>query len=424
MTDRLDLDTGCVRTFTSLEGLAGGYVTDLRTDGHGQLWVATRTGLTRLDPQLEPKPDPPSPLFFTRVQEAGEAMRLPGRKPRETPPLWPGPSNHDLQIEPVGTSFRNHDPDRSQGRLEDRDADGSPPSDQRSFSFAWLAPWSHRSCGRATTAEGDAGAEPATLTFQIVPPFGQGRWLGWAVALVLAVLLESLHRLRHRRRLELEAIRTRIATDLHDDIGSNLSRLAILSEVASRGLDGGNPAVKNRLEQIASVSRDLVDSMSDIVWAVNPSRDRLLDLVRRMRHFADDVLSSRDIELRFGAPADGDEVPLGSDTRREVFLVFKEAVNNVARHSGARHVEIELGVDDGWLALEVADDGHGFDPARTAEAGNGDGLLSMKRRADNLGGAFEVISSPREGTTLTLRVPLGRRGWAGRLERAIFFSRP
>jgi len=185
--------------------------------------------------------------------------------------------------------------------------------------------------------------------------------------------------------------------------------------VARRDLDGGNPTVKDRLVHIGSISRDLVDSMSDIVWAVNPARDRLRDLTQRMRHFADDVLSARDIALSFRAPPESDDIPLGTHTRRELFLVFKEAVNNIARHSGARSVEIELSVGDGWLSLKVTDDGHGFDTGRVgADSAEGNGLRSMQRRARDLGGTFDLVSVPGQGALMTVRIPVGRRAWGGR----------
>jgi signal transduction histidine kinase len=150
--------------------------------------------------------------------------------------------------------------------------------------------------------------------------------------------------------------------------------------------------------------------MSDIVWAVNPARDRLRDLTQRMRRFADDLLSARDIELHFRAPADGDDIPLGAGTRRELFLVFKEAVNNVARHSGCRSVEIDLSAVDGWLSLKVTDDGRGFDTGRVgADSAEGNGLRSMQRRARDLGGSFDVVSAPGQGAFMTVRIPLGRR---------------
>jgi signal transduction histidine kinase len=417
--DRLDPEVGRVRTFTSRDGLAGEFVSDVITDRHGRVWVATTTGLTRIDPGPEEKPGPPPPALFTRVQVAGEELRLPERGTREIPPLALGPSQNNLVVEYVGVSLQSDAPLRYQHRLDGADADWSAPGEQRSIHYARLAPGSYRLRVRVAGPEGRTGPEPAVLAFEIARPWWRSRAFLAAALVVLALGVESLHRLRLRRRVELEAVRTRIATDLHDDIGSNLSRIAILTEVARHDLDGASPAVKERLEHVASISRDLVDSMGDIVWAINPARDRLRDLTRRMRHFAEDVLAARDIALRFRAPTDGDELALGPGVRRELFLVFKEAVHNVARHSDCRSVEIDLGTADGWLVLRVWDDGRGLGPRRVADPGGGNGLPSMKRRAEGLGGTLDVVSGPGGGTALALRVPVGRVGWARRALRRV-----
>jgi signal transduction histidine kinase len=205
--------------------------------------------------------------------------------------------------------------------------------------------------------------------------------------------------------LELEHIRMRIATDLHDDIGSSLSQIAILSEVARRPAEVNSESL-DPLGSIARISRELVDSMSDIVWAVNPKRDNLLDLVRRMRQFAGEMLVPGGIDFIFDAEGASGHIPLGADLRRQVFLIFKECVHNVARHSGAAHVEIVLAMTGGWLRLTIHDDGRGFDPRQPS---GGHGLASMKSRADALHGEFEIHPKVGEGTAIRLAVPVKTR---------------
>jgi signal transduction histidine kinase len=139
-----------------------------------------------------------------------------------------------------------------------------------------------------------------------------------------------------------------------------------------------------------------------VVWAINPQRDSLNDLVLRMRRFAADVLTAREIEVRFNAPdADGSR-KLESDVRRQLFLVFKEAVNNVARHAGAAIVQIDLRIEREGVVLEVIDDGRGFDPDR---AGSGHGLHNLRSRAQRLCGSFSIQSSPGNGAQMKFRAP-------------------
>ena len=213
----------------------------------------------------------------------------------------------------------------------------------------------------------------------------------------------------------MERLRTRIATDLHDDIGASLTQISILTELARRG---SAPQV---LSDIANIARGLVSDMSDIVWAVNPRHDRFEGLVHRMRRFSSDVLGGADIDLVFetgGLPA-GVAVPL--DARRPFYLVLKEAVNNVARHSGARKAAIRLEVIHGALKLTVTDDGRGFDPSRSH---SGEGLVSVARRMREVGGTAAWESHPGGGTRFTAVLPLPGRtplhellGLPGRVHR-------
>jgi signal transduction histidine kinase len=154
---------------------------------------------------------------------------------------------------------------------------------------------------------------------------------------------------------------------------------------------------------ISSASHELVSSMSDIVWAINPQKDHLSDLVLRMRRFASDVFTARNIDFRFRAPDKEHDVRLGANLRREVFLVFKESVNNIARHSGCTETEVDFQTDDEYLTLTVSDNGKGFD---VSIGSDGHGLTSMRERASAIGGEFQVTSSPGFGTTVSLKIPI------------------
>jgi signal transduction histidine kinase len=221
-----------------------------------------------------------------------------------------------------------------------------------------------------------------------------------SMALVLTALIYAAYRFRLARLLEVADMRTRIATDLHDDIGTNLTKIAILSEVARRqfGNGGGGDGL---LSSIAGAARESVASMGDIVWAINPQRDSLLDLVRRMRRHAQDLFASGDISLDFDAPGVGEQLKLSAEVRRDVFLIFKEATGNAVRHSRCSEVSISLRPDGSWLVLEIVDNGIGFDPTVASE---GQGLMSMRRRANGLDGTFEIESGASRGTTLRVRV--------------------
>ena len=213
---------------------------------------------------------------------------------------------------------------------------------------------------------------------------------------------DALRRSGEDRLAELERVRRRIATDLHDDLGSSLTRISLLSEVVRRQVEG-DASLVGRLASIADLSRELVDAMSDVVWAINPSKDHLSDLSERMRHFVSDVCTARQINLRFQTPSAESNLAVGANIRREVFLLFKEAVSNMVRHSECSDAELEFRIEPDQLVLRVSDDGRGFDVS-VARAGHG--LRSMAQRTAALGGHLDVLSQPGHGTTLTFVIPV------------------
>jgi signal transduction histidine kinase len=330
-------------------------------------------------------------------------------------------TQNQVQIDFLGLGFGAGELLRYQYKLEGAGGivDWSAPSDARSVTFANLSPGSYRFLVRAVNTDGDASDKPASVAFQILRPVWLRPWFLLLAALLVGGLIFAVARYRLTRLVELERVRTRIATDLHDDIGSSLSQIAILSEVVSQRVPQDNAPVIEPLSMIAGTSREMVDSMSDIVWAINPQRDHLSDLTQRMRRFASDILSARDINFRFRAPAAEKDIRLGADLRREVYLIFKECVNNLVKHSGCTEAELELRIVHGWIVLRIGDDGRGFDTGATAASSGGNssnggngvaslgghGLGSMRRRASALGGTFEVKSAPGRGTVSTLKVP-------------------
>ena len=198
-------------------------------------------------------------------------------------------------------------------------------------------------------------------------------------------------------------MRRRIAADLHDDIGSSLTQISVWSEVLQQRVDQTNYKITEPLEFIAGSSRELVDAMSDIVWAINPQKDFLSELSGKMRRFAADVFTARDIEFTFDAPHFAEEFALGANLRREVFLIFKESVNNIVKHADCSRVEIVLNIKNSEIYLSLCDDGRGFE---TAETFDGHGLVSIKQRAAGLGGTLSIVSGKTMGTTTTLAAPL------------------
>jgi signal transduction histidine kinase len=297
----------------------------------------------------------------------------------------------------VALGFGSGDVLRYQYRLDSTNADWTAPDDRRTVTYAGLAPGRYRFEVRALNSDGDASADPATVSFRVLAPLWQRWWVVSLVALALALVTREAYRYRVARLLDIANMRTHIATDLHDDIGANLTRIALLSEVARQTHDDAP------LASVARIARESVGAMSDIVWAINPKRESLLDLVRRMRQHAEEIFTLRDIELTFDAPDTADAVKLGMDIRRDLMLIFKEAVSNAARHSRCSRVAIAVRIDGRRLMMAVVDNGAGFDTSRDSE---GQGLASMRRRAERLGATLEIAAGAGAGTTVKLGIPI------------------
>jgi PAS domain S-box-containing protein len=216
----------------------------------------------------------------------------------------------------------------------------------------------------------------------------------------------ALEKAREDRFRELERVRKRIATDLHDDIGSSLTKISLLSEVINQRAGAGEEPLTNPLAMIAGTSRELVDSMSDIVWAINPQKDYLSDLTGRMHRFAADMLTAGNINFTWHAPALEKDVSVGANVRREIFLTFKECINNMVKHSQCSEAHLEVKINDDSLEMYLRDNGQGFN---TSEESDGHGLRSIRERAVALGGDLNIQSQLGKGTNIRLKVPLDQK---------------
>jgi len=400
--DRLDPVTGRVKHFSAADGLPLGEIKSAFRDGSGNLWFATSQGVARLTPTADRPPKIPSVLITDLetggrrypVSQAGEALLRP-------PKL--DPSRNQLQVKFVGFNNEPTESLRYRYKLEGADKTWHETLDH-TVNYAALEPGGYTFLVKAVNSEDQASAAPAEIDFEVLPPFWR-RWWFEALALAgLASLIRAAHRYRVAQAVHLERMRIRIATDLHDDIGAGLSQIAILSEVLIQR-SGDDQGLSGPLSGMAGSARELLASMSDIVWAINPRHDHLRDLQQRMRRFASDLFGARNIDFVFRAPTADQDLKLGADMRREIYLVFKEAVNNIMRHADCTQAEIDFSRERDWLALRVRDNGKGMP---VSASGAGQGLLNMQARAKALGGEVRIASASGQGTTVAMRVPLGR----------------
>jgi signal transduction histidine kinase/outer membrane protein assembly factor BamB len=401
----LDVDTGRTRVYTTADGLAGDVVNALLRDRHGYIWAGTSGGLSRIDPGMRHASKTPPPVLIARVEAGDEPLAIPERGAARVAGIVLPHSRNNLVVECAGISF-SHAPLSYQWRMNGVDADWSAPSRDRTLRYAGLAPGAYTLHVRAVTPDGLASAEPAEVELRVLPPIWMRWWFLALCAAAIAAAALAWHRARIRRIVAMERIRRQIATDLHDDIGSGLSQIAILSEVAKRDA-ATEPALVGRLDELAELARAMREGMSDIVWAIDPRKDRLVDLVRRMQQVAFGLLATNGRVVEFNAPSEDAmrRLALPPDRKRHLFLAFKETVANVARHSGAARARIDVAIGERAITLVIEDDGAGFDPDAAHE---GHGLASLRSRASALGARLAIDSSPGRGTRVELVVPLKR----------------
>ncbi|HEY0323443.1 MAG TPA: two-component regulator propeller domain-containing protein [Pyrinomonadaceae bacterium] len=406
--DRLEPSTGRIKHYTSGDGLIRNEVYVAFADREGALWFGSHEGLSRLVPELD-RPQPPPTILINRLFVDGIQRPISELGETELSGLVLEPNQNQIQIDFLSIDFSAGGAVRYQYMLEGADRDWSAPISQRTVNYATLRPGAYTFKVRALTSDGVMSERAAHLSFRILPPIWQRWWFLTLAALAIAVVIHFIYRFRVRRLIELERVRTRIATDLHDDIGASLSRMAILSEVVKLQKPADGEQSTAMLTEIADSARGLVDSMSDIVWSIDPRRDDLRNVVQRIRQFASDVLEAQNIEWDFRVPEELDGIRLGPEQRRHLYLIFKEAINNIARHADCHRVSLSIDVEARSLLCEIRDDGRGFAPKApnevTSNGRGGHGLPNMQSRARELGGRLEVDSNPGGGTRLKLTVP-------------------
>jgi signal transduction histidine kinase len=402
---RLDPASGEIRRFTTADGLANNAVRAAHRDRRGDLWLGTLQGLSRLDASRERAENrlPVPAALLTELEIEGAPLPLGETGAKSVAPIEARAGSQRVRIGFVAPSADLDAQPTYRYRLGGFDETWSAPTADRAVTYAGLAPGRYRFSVAALGADGETGS-PATVELVLPPPLWRR---GWALALYAALAFAAaflFHRQRVARLVAIERVRTRIAADLHDDLGASLSRIAVLSEVAHRRSAGAG-SVSPELVEIADTARRITEEAGDIVWSIDPRQDDLASLLLRVRPLAADLLDERGIELDWTAPEDAASIRLPPDVRRHLLLVLKEAVHNAARHAGASRVAVRIEAPRDAVRIEIADDGVGFDPERPPESAGGRGLPSLRARAADLGGRLTVRSTPGAGTNLTLEIP-------------------
>lgn len=442
--NRFDRQTERFFHYTEREGLAHNNATCMLTDDAGHLWVSTTGGLSRFDPDTERftnydasdglpgiifytgacyktrdgelifgsdqgvvafRPDslqskrPPPPVVFTGFELFNEPARLDSAVSSVKQIRLPYDQNF-IAFHFAALDFARPAANEYAYMLEGLDAEWIFARDRRYASYPNLSPGHYTFRVKAANSDGVWNEVGASLDLIITPPYWQTWWFRLLVAASLAGVLFAAYRYRVRQLLELERTRQRIAHDLHDDIGSKMSSIALRLEMVGRS---GRLASEDEdlVRNVVTTSRQLVRDLRDTVWLVKTENDHLPGLVERMREAARQMLPDR--PYHFEAPEALPPVLLKMELRRHLFLIYKEALHNAVRHAQASQLTIHVAYKEGHLSFSVVDDGTGFDHDNVR---SGHGLRTLQARARQTGGTLVIDSCPGRGTAVRFSVLL------------------
>jgi ligand-binding sensor domain-containing protein/signal transduction histidine kinase len=389
----------------------------------GRLWFPTTKGLVAIDPRIKLNPFPP-PVVIEEVLAdkklvTGDGWRVTGRGPPVThlaSPVTIPPGRGELEFHYTALSLQKPEKNRFKYLLEGVDPEWVDAETRRVAYYNHLHPGSYRFRVIACNNDGVWNEQEASMVFVLQPVFWQTGWfigltgLGLVGSIAGSVRYVSVKRLQRKlaalqQQAAIQKERARIAKDIHDDLGASLTQITLLSD---RSETEETVELRANTRKISNTAREMAQSLDEIVWAVNPEHDTLEGLVEYLSQSADDFLEDTPIRSRVKLPSHLPHCSVPAEVRHQLFLAFKEALNNAVKHAGATEIEIEFVAEPPQLQITVADNGKGFAPSSSHPRGNG--LYNMRKRLESLGGQFDLTSRPAQGTEIKMSIPLERNG--------------
>lgn len=457
---KFDRETGSFTSLTVRDGLASDQIFGILEDDRGCLWLNTGKGIAKFDPQrrtvrnydesdgvrksqgyapsgfknsrgemffggingfvrfhpdsIRDNPYVP-PVAMTAFRKFDKIVQLDSAisEKKEVHLLY---SENMFSLEFAALNYTNPEKNQYAYMLEGFDGDWIYSGTRRYATYTNLDPGTYTFRVKGSNNDGAWNEAGTSIAVIITPPFWS-RWWFRVFALVavfgsvggtirfieIRKINRKIERLKHERELERE--RSRISQDMHDEVGANLTKIAIISELAMKNA-GDAVGMTTQLQNISRTSREVVDSIGAIVWAINPKNDRLDNLAGYIREYASDYFEMTPIDCRFDFPEEVAGLPLSAEVRRNIFLTMKEAIHNVVKHSGATSVQIRLRLADRQLELVIEDNGTGF--VMDDISGYGNGLLNMRKRIEGINGKFDIQSQPGGGTKIRFIAPVAQ----------------
>jgi signal transduction histidine kinase/ligand-binding sensor domain-containing protein len=389
----------------------------------GLIWMPMRTSLAVIHPEKLHEDLEPPPVLLNRIKVDDRPVAMHGGGMPLGPLIDLGktaavlrfpPGHRRLEFEFTALSYGPPENIHFRYRLEGFDEGWRDAGTLRSVTYSRLAAGSYTFRAQGCNSDGIWNDKGVSLAFVVEPFLWQTWWFQVGALAIFTLLVVAIVRYISFRRLRiklqmleqqaaLDKERTRIARDIHDDLGGSLTQVALLSGLALR--DWKTPELAGEhVQQISATARQVIKSLDEIVWAVNPRNDSLPELINYIAQFSVEFLRTANIRCRVKAPELPPQRSVVAEVRHNVFLTVKEALNNIVRHAQATEAWVRITAEGDSVVIAIEDNGRGFDQA--PENGGADGLRNMRQRMEEIGGKFGVESIPRTGTRISLTYPL------------------
>lgn len=432
--NRFNRKTGQFKHFFEKDGLSNNVVYEMLEDEQGYFWISSNSGLSKFDPQsyhfrnytaedgLQSNEFNSNAVLKSSTGEfyfggvnGFNVFKPADLKENALPPAlsiesyavhgkeFPAASSLQLRYDEnylsfnfTALEFSEPEKIRYKYTLVGFDDGWIDAGNEKKANYTNLDPGHYTFHVKASNADGYWVDPGASMEIVIKPPFWNTWWFRTLVIVLVSGLIYALHRYRLTQSLKVERLRNKIASDLHDEVGSSLTRISIYSDLLQNG--GMETEGKGYLRNINDLSREVVSTMSDIVWSIDNRSDTLGALIMRMKDFATEILQSKNIELQFKVSGLDENTTLDPAQKQNIYLIFKESINNIVKHAGASEVSVTLSNEGGEFLLKIQDNGKGINRNGPAK---GNGLRNMQRRAEAIEGMFYVENT--NGTTILVK---------------------
>ncbi len=370
-------------------------------DANEQLWFGGVNGITYFDPkQINQNPVSP-PVYITSIniisKDTSIVQRISDQKEITLP--W---HQNTLEFDFVALNYSNSAQNQYQYQLAGYDPDWVTSNSSRQVRYVQLPFGSYEFMVKGANNDGLWNPAATSLKIRILPPFWRTLWFQALIFFIVTISLYIIYRYRVHRLLEIERLKLRIAGDLHDEVGSGLSSIALNGDILQKQIEAGQPKPE-LVSRITGNARNLASSLDDIVWLIDPQKETLGDFIDRVRSMARELLTRTTFTMEEKVENDRMEVILRAEVKRNLFLLTKEIFHNIAKHARASSASLHLTYAENRLDILVSDDGQGFNVNQESK---GHGLVSMQKRARELSGHLVINSVAGKGTQVSFNMKL------------------